>query len=268
MKQIQIQQILKKSIVFNRWCWLLFFSQLAHIIAIVSVFVVFFAQIMNHANVLLEKLYSITPEQISANAIDNPLALYAHYNSLVSLALWLIVLSCLIYLVLNGISWSSANKIINKGKFFSFFPSYIVLSLIFAIPLLFIAWKFLGLVMVISNINLILVLMGVIVLIFLYFMGISFGLIHKYKLKEIKKHLIETFKTGVFKSYVLAPIGIFIAVISGISVWLIYLSQDSILFLAITIVLFVSVLAYSKMLYFSAVREVSKGRIVKKKIRK
>ena len=63
---------------------LLFIVQLFYVVLFSYAAFVFYIKIMGHVNYLLERISTITPEQVAANAVENPLAIYSHYSSFVS----------------------------------------------------------------------------------------------------------------------------------------------------------------------------------------
>jgi hypothetical protein len=244
---------------------MVFFTQLIYLVAFLFVFVSSFYQIMTHSNYLMQKFYEITPEQISANMVDNPLALYSHYSSLVNAVVLLIVLSYVTYLVLNGINWSITNKIVNaKQKFFRFFPKYVIFTLMFTIPLMIVAWLFIRLITITGLQAMFLTLLGITILVFWYFMTISFSLIHNYWQWDLKYHIMHTFAVGVKKAGTLVLIGIFNVVVLCLLALLIYKASDYFIPLIIAIVLFILGLVWTRILFMTAVREASEGRITEK----
>ena len=257
-----IKSIFKKSFSWiedkKKWFVLLFFTQLIYVGLMLFVVVVYFLKIMSHADVLLESISSITEEEIMSNSISHPLGLYSHYQSFLSAVVVMIVLSCVIYLLLNNVNWSITNKVVNRGKFLGFFSKYIIFTLIFTVPLFFIAWGMLRLITITTLQTFFLSLLGVIVLVFWYFMCISFGLIHKYKLKQIKEHLIKTFYIGCKKAYVLVPITVFIVALLGVIGYLIYLASDIFPLMVVFIVLFILALVWTRILCMAATKEVIK----------
>jgi hypothetical protein len=223
-------------------------------------------QIMYHANFIIEGIYSITPEQIASNMIDNPLALYSHYSSFIAALVLLLVLSYIVYLVLNGINWSLTNKLVNENQsFLRFFPKYMVLTLIFTIPLMIISYFFLRLITLTGLQAMLFTILAVIVLVFWYFMTISFGLIHQYRFRAFKTHLSQTFKIGVMKARTLVPIALLIIVILAVLTALISLSAEIFPLLAVFIAIFILALVWTRILCMTAVRNVSERVYVTKR---
>ena len=245
---------------------LLFFTQLAYLIVFLTVFVYGFMQIMYHANFLLEGFYSITPEQIAANMIDNPLALYSHYSSFIGAVILLIVLSYVVYLVINGINWSLTNKIVNENqRFFRFFPKYIVMTLIFTVPLMLISYFFIRAITITGLQAMFLTILAVIIIVFWYFMCTSFGLIYRYRgFRTIQRHLYHTFLIGYKKSRTLVPITIFTVVLIAFLGAMIYLTSDIFPLLLIFIILFVLALVWTRILCMTAVRNASEDYFLRK----
>ena len=243
---------------------LLFFTQSLYLGVFIYIFVTSFLQIMQHVNYLLDFLYSITPEQISANLVENPLGVYAHYNSFVNAVVILIIFSYLAYMILNGMNWSLTNKLVNVNqKFLRFFPKFIIFTLIFTIPLIIICYFFTRLIAVAGMQTLFLTLMMLVILVFWYFMGISFGLIERYRIKEFKHHLFKTFEVGVKKAGTLVPITLFIVVLLIFLGAMIYLTVEIFWLSVLFVVLFILALVWTRILCMTAVREASHGHIVK-----
>lgn len=236
----------------------LFLTQLVYSGIFLVVFVMFFYKIMYHANFLLEALYSLTPEQITSGTVNNSLALYAHYSGFMDNLALLVLFSYLLYVLINGINWSISNMIVNKGKFSSYIPKYIITSLIFTIPLGFVLWEFLRAIAVTGNETALFYALAGVFLVFWYFMMICFSIMHRYKVKEILKLLSDGFKLGILKGYVLAPVYLLIAALLGGIVYLMWTYSDIRALLQLIIVVFVLAIVWTRILFMSAVKECEK----------
>ena len=263
-----IKTILKKSFEWKEskkdLFMLSFFTQFIYLAVAVYFIVVSFLQIMEHSNYIMDKFSSLTPEQVALGMADNPLAIYSRYSSLITSVVFLIILSYLAYLVLNGTSWSIANKIVNaKQKFFRFFPKYIAFTLVFTLPLLAVLWFFTRFAAVTGLSTLFMTLFGVVALVFWYFMMVSFSLIHNYWVWDFKYHFIRTFVVGVKKSGTLVPIGLLNLAVLCLLGLLVYKTADNFIPLVIAIALFILASVQARILFMTAVHEVSEGRILK-----
>ena len=95
-------------------------------------------------------------------------------------------------------NWTLSFLITNKKeKYLSRFIQYILLTITFFIPGSILVSLISNLLVTINQVVLIPIIITTIILIISYFMHTSFALIPNYNLKEFKKHIIQTFKSGI-----------------------------------------------------------------------
>jgi hypothetical protein len=192
-------------------------------------------------------------------SVSQSSVLFSGYSQIVrSFATGILVLY-LTYAAINGIIWHISNFCVTgKNNFWKYQLQFFVLSFIF----LFSAYVIFRIIHK-SLINLdflypMKIITVIIILATWYFMMISFALINKYKLKQLKKHLKQTFITGYRKAKILIPTHLIILAVIFFTFYLIYISQDSIylsaLFLAIF--LFLCALVWSRLYFLMTMKNI------------
>ncbi len=132
--------------------------------------------------------------------------IYASYDKIMETLRILIIVSFLIFAVMNGINWAFTDNLIKKKsikQFFTYLWKFILLALLYGVVILtllflFIRTAFMGLET--GDNPVFIALLLILGLVAFYFMFISFALIGKANLKDIFK---KTFKIGIKKAHVI-----------------------------------------------------------------
>ncbi|MEE9525325.1 MAG: hypothetical protein V3V78_01835 [Candidatus Woesearchaeota archaeon] len=240
---------------------MLFVVQLAFIIIVSGLFAKYAVEIGEKAQVLMEPLQNISAEMNpleTTQMLERTAGLNDVYNQLKDSVFMFIIYSIVACLLVNGAAWNTANLMVNKKPSFLLYGfMFVIVGLIFAI----IGLMFLGIF-----VNVLTALgaqtagfVGLVLYIFVtYFAFISFGLIRKYNVKQLKLLLRDTFVIGykqlgvLFPSYIV--VFIILVVIMAIMQRLLFASMPT---LTLTLLIFVLALSWAKVFLLTAVKKVS-----------
>ena len=237
---------------------ILFIIQTGFIILVSYLFIHYYTIITGLLNSIMQAINQITPESIMGSQTSILLTGYKSIVKNFTIALTVIYLS---YAVINGFIWNLSNLIVNeKEDFWIYQLQFLILALIFLFPSYIFFRIILRSLIDIDFLYPMKIIFIVIFLITWYFMMLSFALINKYKLNQLKEHLKQTFIIGYKKAGVLISTYLIILAVLSAFFALIYLVQDSaylsVIFLSIS--LFIIALILSRIYFLITIRNILK----------
>ena len=255
-----VGKIRKNKIYFT----LLFFTQLALIIIISAIFVNYSIKIGENMQEIIEPLQDFSATMIPEDAaamLGNSEALSSAYDAMKMNIALLVLFSFIAYVIFGGINWNLANLIVNGREY-----PLLTYQLIFGISALFLTFVallfsafFLSFMAYVGN-NQLAVLLGTVLLMGItYFSFISFALIHKYNLKQIKQLIKHTLQLGYKKfgtlSFSYAFMVLIIILFAGIVYLLLYSPMPALFFI---LILFILSMNWGKLYFLTTVNNVEK----------
>lgn len=259
MKQIilslkQSFQIENKKLLFL----LLFIIQAGFIVLISYLFVHYFTAVMELLNSMIQSIEQISPDTL-INTQQN-LLLYANLKKVTRIFSLAILVMYLTYVILNGLNWDFTNLFVNKKLGFPGYEiQFAVLAFIFLLPAMIIFRVILKSLIQLDFLYPLKIIFAAIILATWYFMMISFALINKYKLNQLKKHLLKTFIIGYKKAGILIPTYIIIIAVLSAFLYLVYLLQDSAYLSAtfLSLILFIIAVVWSRIYFLTTMKNLS-----------
>ncbi|MBD3249084.1 hypothetical protein GF336_03490 [Candidatus Woesearchaeota archaeon] len=234
---------------------ILFFTQIAFIIAISAIFANYALEFSESAQKVIEPMGELTDQR---SIMDQDLSgMMAAYDQMISSVMHFLLFSFIVYIIFNGINWDLSLLIVNdKEKFMRTIAQFGIFTLIFGIPALFLISIISRIVLSLNITSSLLVFISILLIIVSYFMHISFSLIHEYKIREIKHHIKRTFSMGIRKTKHLVPVYLInLTAIAGFFA-LVALAADKDLGLsALTIIAFVLVMNITRLYFITAVKK-------------
>jgi hypothetical protein len=237
---------------------LLFVIQTGFIILISYLFVHYFTEVVEVLEPMMQSIEQMSPDTLIGT--QESLMLYANLKKVTGIFSLAALVIYLIYAILNGLNWDFTNLFVNKKLGFPMYEiQFSVLAFIFLLPAMIVFRIILKSLVQLEFLYPAKIIAGLIVLVTWYFMLISFALINKYKLSQLKKHLLQTFVIGYKKAKILIPTyAIIIAVISGF-LYLVYLLQDS-AYLSVTflsLILFIIAVVWTRIYFLTTMKNLS-----------
>ena len=247
-------QIKNKKLLFAG----LFVLQALTVILAAWIFAHYYLIIVDLLAKMMQTLESIDPSTMIT--LQQSMVMQLNYKVLFSTFLEGMFLLYLVYIVINGINWDLTNLLVNKKlKFPMYLLQYGILAFIFTIPAIIVFRIILrGLLDLDFFYPMKLISIGII-LVTWYFMMIAFALINKYKLRQIKEHLKQTFVIGYKKAKMLVPTYLIIVLVMSAFFSVVYYLQDS-AYLSVTfisIILFMLAVVWSRIYFLTTMKNLS-----------
>jgi hypothetical protein len=247
-------QIKNRKLLF----FILFVLQTGVVILVSWIFVHYYLIIVELLAKMLQAMESINPETMVT--LQQSMALQLNYKNVFSLFLQGMFLMYLVYIVINGINWDLSNMFVNKKLGFPMYEiQYGILAFIFTIPAMIVFRIILkGLLNLDFFYPMKLISIGII-LVTWYFMMISFALINKYEIKQIKEHLKQTFVLGYKKAKILVPTYLIIVLVISVFFSVVYKLQDSAYLSAIilSIILLMLAVVWCRIYFLTTMKNLS-----------
>lgn len=192
---------------------------------------------------------------------EDPLMIYENYTKMMFYLRFMILFFLLTFVIINGLLWTLSNNLLNKKDLkqsLNYFSTFGIVTLIFSLLVYILIFNTLRASLAELEYNL-LPLIGILVLsiILIYFLFISFSLIHKRKPKDILK---LTFRIGIFKFPKIILIYLINLIIISFFSFLLYLTIElNIIFLFITIILFVLSFVFTRLFFMISINDLKKN---------
>jgi hypothetical protein len=238
----------------------LFITQLAFIIILSVIFTKYAVEISSHAQAVMEPLQDSALVEMDITALyKNPTDIYQEYKQMLSSIFMFFLFVYLCYIVINGINWDISNMILGgKCRCMHYLGTFAILFLIFTLPAVLLINIISKIFFSIELAAAIIILGLAIFLIAIYFMYISFSLINKYKLKDLKKLLKHTFKIGFKNVPVLVTTHIIMLTPQIILLALIYrLLEANFFLLILLIILYIKAINWARIYFLTTVKEIT-----------
>jgi len=242
-------QIKDKKLLFL----LLFIIQTAFLGIIIYAFMHYFTLFLNFLNFAVQSLDNIS----SSSIFQQNFLLDASMKSASNILLKGIGVLYAAYVLLNGLNWDFTNMFVNKKLSFPFYEiHFAVLAFIFLFPAMVIIKIIVNSLIKLGLPEPMQILFYLVLIITWYFMMISFALINKYDLSQIKEHLKETFKIGYRKAEILVPTYIIILLVLSAFITLFYFLQE-LPYLSVTllsIILFIIAAVWTRIYFLTTMK--------------
>jgi len=241
------------------YCFLLFLFQASFIILFSYFFVRFYINIIELLGSMIESVSKIDFDNVVS--ISQSAELFSGYDEIIKYFAIALAVLYLTYALINSIIWHISNYCVSgENNFWKYNLHFLILSFIFIFPAYFLFRIIHGSLINFDFLSPTKIVVAAIILITWYFMMISFALINKYKIKQLKKHLKQTFIIGYRKALILIPTYLIIISAILLSFYLIYLAQDSIYLsaLLLSVFLFLWVLVWSRLYFLITMRNIQK----------
>jgi len=162
---------------------------------------------------------------------DNPSLMYDNYRIITYALGMFLVIGLIIFFIFEGLNWVLTvhmHKKHNVKKFFIAILHFIILTILYFLIIGIILMNVLRSIVQTPTLDMAsIILNSALILVLIYFMLISFSLIHNNNLIEIIK---KTYLIGVFKAYLILPLNLFNLVLTGFAGYFLYLSAEANLF--------------------------------------
>lgn len=258
-----IKELIKKGFRTIRKHWILFIilfiTQILFLVILGYTGVHYYIGAIDNANAMLEQVSGLSAEQILGMQIPEPYQLYENYKAMLYNVYMGIFMVFAVFLLFEGINWNITNTMVNKARHLKdilwYHLKYAILFLIFTIPyLLILLALFRTIAATGSNAQFIL---GAIAfgLIDAYFLAISLGICHKYKLKDLLVLLKRAFYLGG-ASWTIFLMSVIIVIVYILAGTLLYYSAVSLGLLVLAAALFILVVNWGRITCMTTVKEI------------
>jgi len=239
--------------------FLLFFLQVIFFIILTFIFLYTMTPAMQHAKSAIDYYDTINISKDSGMfgyLGEDPLSIYENYTKMMIYIRFMLLFSILAIIIINGLSWTLTDNLINKKNLkqsFNYFTKFGIITLVFLTLFYLIIFNTLKSSLAALETSL-MPLIGVIILflILLYFLFISFSI--------IRKDIIElTFHIGIFKFPKIILIYIINTLIITLFSYLLYLTiEANIILLIITVILFVFSFVFTRLFLIISINSLTK----------
>jgi len=214
-------QIKNKKLLFL----LLFIIQIGFFAVIIYLFIHYYTVFIESLDSVIQGIEQISPDSLPG--MQQTLALYANMKNTTNILFTGLLAVYLAYALVNSLNWDFTNLLLNKKLGFPKYEiHFAVLAFIFLLPAMIMTKIVISSLVKIGFPEPMQVLFYLILLITWYFMMISFALINKYDLSQLKQHLKQTFIIGCKKAKILIPTCLIIIAVLALFIYLISLLQD------------------------------------------
>ncbi len=234
---------------------ILFFTQIAFIIAISAIFANYALEFSESAQEVIEPMAEMTGQESIIN--QDLSGMMDAYNQMMRSVTHFLLFSFLAYIIFNGINWDLSLLITNnREKFMRTIIQFGIFTLIFGIPALFLISVISRIVLSLNITRSLLVFISILLIVVFYFMHISFALIHNYRIKKIKQHIKKTFSMGIIKAKRLVPVYLINMTALAAFFALVAMAADGDLGLsALSIIAFVLAAIITRLYFITAVKQ-------------
>jgi hypothetical protein len=208
----------------------------------------------------IEMIASVPEDQLMTT-IAPVVEKYGYYQEMLRNLTLFTVAMYVFYIVINGINWDLSNLMVNKkSPFLEYQIKFAILVFIFTLPIIAIINITTYYLFSIEQLQIAIPFYGIISLISLYFMYISFASINKVKMIAHYPTIIkDAFLTGVKKAHILLPTFL---LTTGLPVLFMYIIsaqlEENFLILLLLIAIFIVLINWGRIVLLLVVKKIEK----------